>query len=231
MPQTLTVEFGGKQWTGEYDCGILPSDTNSRNYAVHFYDVGIEASFAVDDQGNLVEFADYSDYDEDAPTLSQEQCQQVAEEIIGDSIDRSEYQLDVELIQHGQRKHYFFEYVKHVDGFVTSDKILVIVSDKGVFESFTKEMLGKIPVDTPIPFNREEVKETIREKLDVEFADEKEIYDDMEYDFRPGTISLTKEGEYKYVISVEVNWLDGTADIPIHCCELMVFVVTMGSEM
>jgi len=186
IPQTMTVTFGGKEYTGTYQYTIPRMPLTNRLYS-YKYDGG---TFGVLLENNrVVTFTQrYS-----TGTLSLEECEKIAEKIAGQYADITEY--DLRAWQEGELCA--FEYYRAINGIKTSDYVYIVISTGGDLyavglgtqDAFSTENTRAEAVQQSMEVLSSEAAETaLQEKLDAIYRPViQEKYPDAKITFRPSS--------------------------------------------
>ena len=126
VPQTMTVTFEGKTYTGTFlRTGVKIPMMNQRYY--YKFDGG---QFAVNLENNRIDHFTNNRYS--TGDMLQEECEKIAAKIAGQYVDITEYELHT--------KHegdlYAFDYRRIINGIETSDFVYIVISTGGDLFSF-----------------------------------------------------------------------------------------------
>lgn len=131
-PETVTVEFEGKEYTGTYDYSYYDSYRINQGNTYKLGDMYFSVSA---ENGKLLGITLDPELSGDK-TL--EECRSIAKSVAGKYIDTDKYNLEEKT---GDRLH-FYTYKRHLHGQETAEYLSVIVTSSGEISSFNSSMLG-----------------------------------------------------------------------------------------
>lgn len=213
---TMAIRFDGKDLQGTFS---LAAKGVGNNYSEYFYKTPDGRSFAVDEDGRLT-YCNWNISENGKGTLSQEECLEIAKDFFCTMVNIDEYR--VENICEERDGEYRFRFVKYIGEFMTADSAYIWVMDTGELRAFRTWMLGRVPMDTPVAFDHDEVMVALYEKLDTIYADVVDEFERIEYEFYPFEVTILEDGEVALHCVVDVDCIGENG---LHQPEKVGFVV------
>ena len=222
-PRTLTIEFNGKNYTGDY----LES-LNRQNYGDWFdYYEGEDSIFGVNYiTGRICQFSlksnNYSNDEEQTERFSEEVLRRRVEVFLfGYLEDFSEYTL-IDTAYRSHKNIYYYLYNRTINGIKTSDEIEIGITASGVIDDYGEVSPGHME-NFELPSSEEMT------LLDKEFEDFMAYaYEDYVYDYEcevdDTTFERLYDGKYAIIYHITVKVRETESDeIQSHCIHYRVF--------
>lgn len=224
-PEVMTVTFEGKTYVGRYNDTHKDPETP---YCIHKYwaegeQISEFSNFGVNaETGELCEIALRLQNDSGrAPT--EEECRKAADEFAAKYIKIDDYKVEVREI--GDTPLYNFTYYIEIDGFKTSDQLVLGTDGNGKVYFFSAYNLGKFhdrPAKDSAPLNAEKLQSAVDAKL-------RSIYDNDSHRLVSYKINHATLIEYNgkraiyYIIDPQVEAKASSSSV--HCCLVDLLVV------
>ena len=172
-PPDLTVTFHHQSYQGKFD----HSGIGLRQIYRTLTYMGDNVIFEVqDDTKELTLFNPPPlDPEQEAakPEIGESACRALADEIMKEKINLSEYTCRVSLDTEGTQDQYVFEYMREIAGMDSADHASVCISTKGTFLHFYASMLNRL-ASVSLQYDQEKGIAEIEKRLD-------HIYEPFEY--------------------------------------------------
>lgn len=229
----IEMKIGNFSFKGDYESSCR---RGYDYYDTHTYFAEDYSSVYIAEDGQLCGFSygpdvlnHLAEFEETDEIYTEAECRDIAYTFFRNTLglDTADYTISMKHDENGRR--YTFLFIKYVDGFSSADEVRIRVAEKnGLLYGFSALMLDRMPLDAQVNFDLEEIERQITKRLDEKYAEAKEIYDKVEYDFNTDkyTLTMDENGAYMLVCSVTIHCITvhesgGTA----HRGELLRFVV------
>jgi len=197
-----SIEIGAFKFDGNFSS----SGYFGYNYFPTYQYINEKVSFSVDSSGVLTGFLTDKSTDK-TEILTQENCVNIAKDLINNFVDAADYKLSV--TKDDEKQVYTVKFTKNLGNYTTSDSAVIKILYTGKIYSFSSFMLGKIDCNTDISsIDIESVNRTVTEKLDKVFDPLKEEFDKIEYGEYIYTLTHLKEGNLGIVCTVNVDCIE-----------------------
>lgn len=176
-----------------------------RFYKTHKYRDENNRFFSVTDDGKLCAyfFGNRSSEDDNERTYTESECIDIARKFLSNITDVSEY--TVTTVFDEDRRLYTVSFVKYADGFRCSDRADIRIEETGYIYSFSSTMLGRMSSDVTTNFDNEAIRSQIISKLDSEYSEAKQAYDDVSYENFDYELTIDDDGKYALICSIDVK--------------------------
>lgn len=196
------------------------------NYLTHLYHDQNGKYIIFDEEENVVFCSFSSDDSEAEKVFSMEEGLQIAREFLGGYVDVEDYQVHSESID----GKYLYSFVKHIGEYATLDRAFITVSHSGKLLSYSSTMLGRIPIDTNVSFDMDEVEEAIIEKLDTMYDEIRGQYAEITYSIHDNkSVTFGETGEPLLICWVDISCVQDSSDDTSVITDTIEFVVPMVS--
>ena len=157
-PNTATVTFNGKSYTGEYSRSAVcaPATYKSHVYKGSGFKFEINAS-----TGELTDILFYNT-DTLTPKYDQAACKQIADAIVVEYIDINDFQVEVKV----HDDSYTFDYCRMVNGYRTTDELVITINCEGNVSSFGYFTLNDFEICNSASVDANKAEQVVFEKLD-----------------------------------------------------------------
>lgn len=202
IPQIATVEVNGQTFRGTFDYHLNFPPNNYTEYQYSTQDV---VMFSTDAHGNLTSYrlVNPKDTEKNDVSLTQDQCLKIAKSFMMEFVDTSHYQIKSEFCN--ELGEYRFAFTKYIGEYETADSATIYVSPTGEVTGFYASMLGKIPVSTPIEFDVDQITASINNKLNLLYADAKNVYDKIERKIEPQYVTILEDGQVALIVNADLT--------------------------
>ncbi len=203
VEQSITLSLNGRTVEAEY---AYSTYRDYDYYPTHTYRTEDRSLYSITDDGELNGFLCFCDQEtvKDTDTIyTEEECRDIAATFLSRYTDVENYSVETSYDAEGRNYSFFFK--KYINEIGSADKAEIRISENGHIHYMGAFMLDKIPTDAQIDFDFEEIEGQITARLDEMYADAKEVYDRVEYDFERYTLTMDENGEYMLVCKVVVG--------------------------
>ena len=195
-----TIEINGDILCGQFNNFV---NVSPDNYTKYQYRCDDGARFATDAKGNLVSYyCAVSDRKNDQ-NIAQNECLKVAKDFLGNFVDPDMYQVEAKYDEY--LGEYTFHFTQNIGGYTMADSAYITVSKFGKVISFNSFMMGKIPADTHIEFDQDEVIASVRHRLTALYPNQSDNYDKVEFSIEPQVVTLLDNGEVAMLVEANVD--------------------------
>lgn len=224
-PEVMTVTFEGKTYVGRYNDTRKYPDIP---YCIHKYwaegeQISEFSNFAVNaETGELCEIM-LRPRESNGRAATEEECRRAADEFAARYIKTDDYKVAVREI--GDTPVYSFTYYIEIDGFKTSDQLVLGTDSSGKVDYFSAYNLGVFhdkPAKNSAPLNAEKLQSAVDAKL-------RSIYDNdshrlVDYKINSATlIEYNGKRAIYYIIDPQVEAKASSSSV--HCCLVDLLVV------
>ncbi len=177
----------------------------SEFYNTHTYKDKENRYFSLTDDGKLCAyfFGNCSIQNGSERIYTESECIDIASTFLSDIIDVSHYTVTTTFNE--SRRMYTISFVKYADGYRCSDRADIMIEETGYIYSFSSTMLGRISPEAVTNFDYEKMYDQIVSKLDREYSNAKQVYDDVSYENFDYELTINSEGEYALICSIDVK--------------------------
>lgn len=217
----MEIEFQGLQLKGDLHGQIHKSSCNT--YFSYLYQMGSDR-FTIDEDGNVTQFV-FKCHTPTSDPISAQQARATAEEFAAKIFDISLY--DVSVKDNGV--YYEIEFRKYIGSFASTDHATIGVDYTGKLFSYSAHMLGRVPLSTKVDdIQMDAVESAVTGKLDEIFAEEKELYQSVEYSNFRYQITTLADGSRAMICLVDVHcYLEVAPDVVGRRGELISLVIIL----
>ena len=213
-----TIEINGDILCGQFNNFV---NISPDNYTKYQYRCDDGTRFATDAKGNLVSYYCEVLERKNDQNLTQSECLKIAKDFLGDFVNPDMYQVVTTYDKH--LGEYTFHFTKNIGGHTTADSAYITVLKSGEVISFNSFMMGKIPTDTHIEFDQDEVIASVRHRLTALYPNQSDNYDKVEFRIEPQVVTLLDNGEVAMLVEANVDKItyisDGSSySIPERLC-------------
>lgn len=200
--KNISLSVGSIEVAGEY---VETEIRFSEFYKTHKYRDENNRFFSVTDDGKLCAyfFGNRSSEDDNERTYTESECIDIARKFLSNITDVSEY--TVTTVFDEDRRLYTVSFVKYADGFRCSDRADIRIEETGYIYSFSSTMLGRVSSDVTTNFDNEAIRSQIISKLDSEYSEAKQAYDDVSYENFDYELTIDDDGKYALICSIDVK--------------------------
>lgn len=200
--KNISLSVGSIEVAGEY---VETEIRFSEFYKTHKYRDENNRFFSVTDDGKLCAyfFGNRSSEDDNERTYTESECIDIARKFLSNITDVSEY--TVTTVFDEDRRLYTVSFVKYADGFRCSDRADIRIEETGYIYSFSSTMLGRMSSDVTTNFDNEAIRSQIISKLDSEYSEAKQAYDDVSYENFDYELTIDDDGKYALICSIDVK--------------------------
>lgn len=203
VEQNITVSLNGRTDEAEYYYSIY---RDYDYYPTHIYRTENFSLYTFTDDGELNGFLCFCDQENVKDTdkiYTEEECRDIATTFLSRYVDVKDY--TVKTKYYAKDRSYSFYFEKFVDGIESAEEVEIRIAENGHIHFMGAFMLDKIPTDAQVDFDFEEIEGQITARLDETYAEAKEIYDRVEYDFERYVLTMDENGDYMLVCEVVVD--------------------------
>ena len=200
--KNISLSVGNIEVAGEY---VETEIRFSEFYKTHKYKDENNRFFSVTDDGTLCAyfFGSRSSEDDHERTYTESECVDIARAFLSDITDVSEYTVTTAFDE--DRSMYTVSFVKYADGFRCSDRADIRIEETGHIYSFSSTMLGRMSSDATTNFDKEAIRSQIISKLDSEYSEAKQAYDNVSYENFDYELTIDDDGKYALICSIDVR--------------------------
>ncbi len=177
----------------------------SEFYETHKYKDKNNCYFSLSDKGRLCTYffgnePSNSNYNK---TYTELECIEIAKTFVSNITDVSEYTATATFDE--GRKMYTVSFTKYADGFRCSDRADIMIKETGYIYSFSSTMLGQMSSNVTTSFDCESIEKQVISKLNGEYANAMQAYDEVSYESFDYELTIDDNGEYALICTVEVK--------------------------
>lgn len=201
-PKHIEISFAGKTYEADY------KDSRIRffeYYKTHRYKTADCATFYISSFGTICNyFHGLSEKESESNVvLTEAECIQKACSILNNYVNTDDYTIQAKY--NADDKRYDISFRKYVGGFMCADLADISIRETGDVYSFSSEMLGQIPVDADIDFDKDMIEKQVIAKLDNEYAEIKATCDSVQYNNIKYYLTKDENGKFALVCSLDVD--------------------------
>ncbi len=199
----ITVNINSQRITGEYKYSL---NQVPNNYASHFYQDADGNHFAVDSSGVPV-LCLWNIRQTDSKSVqnrTEQQCVDVAKKFLSQYVNVEDYTVTV--VNKASKKAYEITFIKHLNGYETTDCAIVTVLNTGELYSFSSFMLGKVHKTAAVKFEYDLVWQAVQQKLETIYSDVKENYSSITYEEPVIQYTILEDGKPALYCVVDVSF-------------------------
>ena len=221
--QKVKLPVGGDDFQAEY---WKTEKAFLEFYYTHTYWDKDRNTFSVTEDGQLSRyfFGKSKQADESGKIYSEAECREIAYAFLNNIVDADDYIVQSEY--EAENKRYRVSFHKTVGGLDCADEANILVEENGHIYSFSSFMLGQIPTDATVDFDTKAIEAQLVERLDQIYADAKDVYDDIQYDFVYHTVTKDANGEYFLVSTVDIHCITDYGEVIGSIGERLSFVIS-----
>lgn len=203
--KAVELDFGNVAVVGSY---VETEKRFSEFYNTHTYKDENNHLFTLTEDGKLSSyfFGNNPNKVDNGKIYTKSECIEIARSFISEIVDPSQYTVTAEY--NALLGMYRVSFDKYVDGFKCSDQAEIMIEQTGYIYSFSSTMLGKIPANAKTNFNRKAVEKKIIEKLDKEYSESKDSYDEVSYENFNYNLTMDENGKYALICYLDVDCID-----------------------
>ena len=206
VPKTASLTINGQKIEGTYSHSEMVFPNNFYRHIYLAKDGKVE--FFLDNSGRLLCFSGAEFFIENVGEneRTEEECLTIAKEFIQDyfakDLDLSKYTMEKTRVS---ATDYRFLFIRDVDGWKTSEQILIVINKDGSVQTFSTYMLDQISVDY-VAFDKEKTLAVMNEKLDEIYAEAKTQWFAINYEDPNFVFTLLEGGKPAVYCTVTIRF-------------------------